>query len=73
MQFKDTIYGDLTNQIYNGKIHIFGNNLKSLYGSPKEVLNDFNRSNNSLEYLIFSPKKVIGDFDITYNKKVFIY
>ncbi len=68
MQFKDTQYGDLTNQIYNGKIHIYGQNIKSLIGSPKEVIGDYNRSNNSLDYLIFSPLKINGDFDVTYNK-----
>ena len=46
MKFKDTKYGDLTGQTYEGSVNVKGQKLSSLEGAPKEVTGAFNCESN---------------------------
>jgi len=61
MKFKDTNYGDLSGQTYEGNINIFEMKLTSLEGAPKIVNGYFDCSNNKLTSLKFAPGKVSGN------------
>lgn len=63
--FKDK-YGDLTNQVYKGKIVLNKMYLTSLEGCPKEC-GDFDLSDNELTSLKLSPQ-MTDDFLIRRNK-----
>jgi len=64
MKFKDTIYGDLTGQTYNGDINISGLKLTSLEGAPKNVTGSFwCYSNPKLTSLKGAPENVTGIFN----------
>lgn len=63
LSFKDLGFGDLSNQKYNKKIcNLKRQNLTSLEGCPKEVINDFNCSHNELTSLKGSPEIINGFF-----------
>lgn len=68
MKFKDTKYGDLTNEIFNKNIYYNRRGLKSLEGCPKEVNGFFNCSNNNITSLKWSSNKIDGDFNCNGNK-----
>ncbi len=51
MKFKDTDYGDLTGQHYNGNIHVINKQLTSLEGAPKTIQGYFDCSHNDLKTL----------------------
>jgi len=57
MKFKDTKYGDLTGQTYDGNIDVSGLSLTSLEGAPEIVNGTFSCSNNKLTSLKYAPKK----------------
>ena len=46
MKFKDTKYGDLTGQTYNGNIDVSRLNLTSLKDAPRSVSGKFDCSDN---------------------------
>ena len=59
MKFKDTKYGDLTGQVYNGDIYIIKKGLTSLEGCPKEVVKgSLWVQDNKITKLDFFPEKV---------------
>ncbi len=70
MKFKDTKYGDLTNEIYDGFIVLIKKKLTSLEGSPKIVEKNYYCDSNKLTSLVYSPKIVKGDFDCSNNKLI---
>ena len=65
--FKDTRYGDLTGQVYEGNIYVYKRDLDSLEGSPKEVDGNFFCGFNNLHSLKGSPKIVKGLFSCHTN------
>ena len=69
MKFKDTEYGDLTGQHYDGDINVSHNKLTSLEGAPKSVLGYFYCSNNNLKSLEGGPEEVGGVF-FCYNNEL---
>jgi len=66
MKFKDTEYGDLTGQTYEGNINVSELGLTSLEGAPKVVSGYFYCADNKLTSLEGAPKTV-GNFDCCYN------
>ena len=74
MKFKDTKYGDLTGQIYNGNrfgINVNQEPITSLEGSPKEVLDGyFSCDRTNLTNLVGGPEIVQGGFYCRENKKL---
>lgn len=48
--------------IVNGNFSVFGNNLKSLKGSPRKVVGNFDCGCNNLKTLDYSPQLVGGHF-----------
>ena len=60
--FKDTKFGDLTGQIYDGYINVYRKNLDSLEGAPKEVKGSFYCFANNLKNLKYGPEIVDGNF-----------
>ena len=60
MKFKDTEFGDLTGQVYDGTITLNGVGLTSLEGAPKEVKGAFCVPNNKLKSLEHCPTKISG-------------
>ena len=67
MKFKDTKYGDLTGQTYNGSIFVGNMGLTSLEGAPKYVVGSFNCSDNKLTSLKYAPVSITGYFNSTNN------
>ena len=67
MKFKDTKYGDLSGQHYDGNIDVSFLGLTSLKGAPKIVQGEFNCSNNKLISLKGAPEIVRGNFICSYN------
>jgi len=67
MRFKDSTYGDLSGQVYNGNIDISDMGISSLEGSPMVVEGDFNCSWNDLTTLEDGPKFVTGKYDCSNN------
>jgi hypothetical protein len=63
MKFKDTHYGDLTGQIYDGNICVSGMELTSLEGAPEIVNGDFLCNDNNLTSLEGAPRIIKGYFD----------
>ena len=68
MKFKDTKYGDLTGQTYDGVIDVSTLQLTSLEGAPEIVEGDFYCSFNNLTSLKGAPEIVEGYFYCSYNK-----
>ena len=68
MKFKDTKYGDLEGQIYNGDINVSSQHLTSLEGSPRIVIGNFYCSRNNIESLKYGPEEIHGDFRCLSNK-----
>lgn len=68
MKFKDTGFGDLTGQIYEGDIWVDHMGLTSLEGSPKKVHGDFVIRGNKLTSLKFSPREISGDLNALDNQ-----
>ena len=68
--FKDTEYGDLTGQTYDGSILIRNMGLDSLQGAPKHIKGSIKLSNNNFVDLKGSPEIVDGNFDIQVNKRL---
>jgi hypothetical protein len=68
MKFKDTKYGDLTGQTYNGNINVSEMGLTSLEGAPEIVKGNFDCSHNHLTSLKGAPETVNGYFDCSHNK-----
>ena len=64
---KDTDYGDLTGQTYNGNIDVDDKELTSLKGSPKKVMGRFYCNSNNLTTLEFAPQEVYGAFECFRN------
>ena len=69
MKFKDTKYGDLTGQYYDGDIELSKVGLSSLDGSPTKVIGGydkviggFNCSHNNLTSLKGAPVYISGSF-----------
>ena len=69
MKFKDTEYGDLTGQTYEGDIDVNDLNLTSLEGSPKVINGNFFCYNNQLTSLEGSPEVINGSF-FCYNNQL---
>ena len=67
MKFKDTEYGDLTGQVYEGDIDVSAKELDSLEGSPREVDGNFGCDFNNLYSLKGAPKIVKGHFSCYTN------
>jgi len=67
MKFKDTKYGDLTGQNYDGDIDVSDMKLTSLKGAPQTITGSFDCSNNNLTSLAGAPQTVHGDFICYYN------
>ena len=68
--FKDTKYGNLTGQFYEGNINVVGMNLDSLEGAPKKVYGYFFCEKNNLKNLNSGPDIVRGNFSCSSNKKL---
>ena len=68
MRFKETKYGDLSGQEYNGNIDVSGLGLTSLEGCPKKVIGDFNCSDNDLLTLEYGAKELTGYYDFSNNQ-----
>ncbi len=68
MKFKNTEYGDLTNQLIKKPINVKSKFLTSLEGCPLEIDDIFNCSYNLLTSLNFSPKSINGFFSCHHNK-----
>ena len=68
--FKDTQYGNLTGQVYDGNIFIYNEDLDSLEGAPKIVSGYFYCSSNNLTSLEGAPREVHGNFDCSINQKL---
>ena len=49
MKFKDTKYGDLTGQTYEGALYVKGQKLTSLEGAPKEITGALNIEQNDIK------------------------
>ena len=49
MKFKDTEYGDLTGQTYEGALYVKGQKLTSLEGAPKEITGALNIEQNDIK------------------------
>jgi hypothetical protein len=62
MKFKDTKYGDLTGQTYNGDIRVSNLGLTSLEGAPEIVEGRFDCSYNYLTSLKGAPRIVKKHF-----------
>jgi hypothetical protein len=62
MKFKDTRYGNLTDQTYNGDINVSNIGLTSLEGAPKVVEGRFDCSYNYLTSLKGAPRIVKKHF-----------
>ena len=63
MRFKDTKYGDLSGQTYEGDIDVSMHSLTSLEGAPKKVIGKFDCSSNKLTSLEYGPEIVTGVFE----------
>ena len=74
MKFKDTKYGDLTGQTYNGNkfgINVNQEPIPSLEGSPKEVIDGyFSCDRTNITNLVGGPEKVDGSYYCRENKKL---
>jgi hypothetical protein len=69
MKFKDTKYGDLTGQTYNGDIDVSSMGLTSLEGAPEIVKGNFWCLCNRLNSLNGAPKEIInGKFSCSFNR-----
>ncbi len=68
MKFKNTEYGDLTNQSIKNSINVKSKFLTSLEGCPKKVNGNFDCYHNKLTSLEYSPEIVNGLFFCSYNK-----
>ena len=68
MKFKDTKYGDLTGQTYDGDISVAYKKLTSLEGAPEIVNGNFDCSYNKLTSLKYTPYKVDGYFNCSRNQ-----
>ena len=68
MKFKDTKYGDLTGQHYQGYIIVSNLGLTSLEGAPLSISGDFYCGNNKLTSLIGAPQIVEGNFSCGINQ-----
>jgi hypothetical protein len=68
VKFKDTRYGNLTGQTYNGDINVSNIGLTSLEGAPKVVEGRFYCSYNNLTSLEGAPRVVKKHFYCDYNK-----
>jgi len=67
MKFKDTEYGDLTGQNYEGDIVVSHMKLTSLEGAPQTVQGYFNCGHNNLTTLEGAPQTVHGYFNCSRN------
>ncbi len=64
MIFKETMYKNLTDTIYYDDINVAGENITSLEGRPKKVLDGgFDCNTNRLKTLKYRPEVVEGDFN----------
>jgi hypothetical protein len=70
MKFKDTKYGDLTGQTYDGDINVYNMGLTSLEGAPEIVNGKFWCQHNKLTNLKGAPRIVKGWFNCRYNQLV---
>jgi hypothetical protein len=68
VKFKDTKYGNLTGQIYNGDIRVANLGLTSLEGAPEVVEGKFDCSYNNLTSLEGAPRIVEKHFYCDFNK-----
>lgn len=48
-RFKDTPYGDMTGQTYEGSLYVKGQKLTSLEGAPNEITGAFNIESNDIK------------------------
>jgi hypothetical protein len=69
-RFKDTKYGDLTGQTYNGDIYVSYSDITSLEGAPEVVNGTFRCLYNKLINLKGAPRVVKGEFDCRYNQLI---
>lgn len=67
MKFKETSYGDISNEIYTANINVNNKKLTSLEGSPKIINGNFSCRNNNLTTLKNSPLSLTGFFDCRDN------
>ena len=65
--FKETKYGDLTGQTYNGDINLNRGGLTSLDGMPLIVNGDVILSNNDIKSLKGCPITITGDLSLGDN------
>ena len=68
--FKDTEYGNLTGQVYDGSILIRNLGLDSMDGAPIHIKGSIKFSNNNFVNVKGSPDIVDGNFDIQVNKRL---
>lgn len=67
MKFKDSKFGDMTGQTYNGKLDASKLGLTSLEGSPETVIGSFLVFDNNLTSLEGGPKTVTGSYYCSNN------
>ncbi len=70
MKFKNTEYGDLTNQSIKNSINVKSKFLTSLEGCPEKIQGYFTCENNELTSLKGRPKYLTGTFNCTKNKNL---